>query len=336
MWPEQPFEKQLHKALRNDKKFDRFKGEEYFAHYRQARSYLVNEVYPNIVAKEPNLTDHTSKHIQDVLKNIDIILKDRYKVIDNMDLYLLGLMVLFHDTGNIFGRKRHSEYDMIARVYDSLLKGDTRYIQERRVVVSSASAHSGVAKDGSRHTLKDVPSKDSIDGYPVNPREMAALLRFADELAEGPQRTSQFMQEHGLFNQSSKIFHEYANYAHVQIDRAGERIALTYNFPIKTSRKKLTSSEETSFRNLLAFTYHRVQKLDQERNYARHNSVHCTDFKRTTVAINIEKNGRRVLNLTECVLEDQVIPGQTHLDKIESQFESYSIDSIIQTLNQVV
>ena len=63
-------------------------------------------------------------------------------------------------------------------------------------------------------------------------RELAAVLRFADELAEGPQRTSEFMQAEGLYESESQQFHDYANSTHILIDRGTNRIILTYEIGI--------------------------------------------------------------------------------------------------------
>lgn len=337
MWIEQPFEKQLAKSLR--KQFGVELGNCFYTHYQEARNYLEDEVYPNIPATLPSYSDHTAKHVQDVQKNVNFILESFYnpskgiEAIKGINLYLLGMMVLYHDVGNIFGRDNHNHQDIIAKVYDDKFGNDSRFLQERRIVTQAAQAHSGKAIDGSKDTLGDLPTVDNIDSYPVKPQEMAAVLRFADELAEGPQRTSQFMQKHHLYDSDSLVHHLYANTINVYIDRPGQRIALTYNFALKDVNEKLTNDQEEDFRELLAYTYHRIQKLDQERKYARHYSIYCADFKRTTVAINITKNGKHILNLEDCILDDKMLPGQVHAVPLDQQFEQYRIENVIQKIN---
>ena len=98
----------------------------------------------------------------------------------------------------------------------------------------------------------------------------------------------------------------------------------------------LTEVEQQGLTELLRFAYLRIGKLNQERNYARHYSIYCADFKRTSVAINIERNGRLILNSADCVLEDRVVPGQTQYEPFETQFSMYDIDNVIQIINQPV
>ena len=74
------------------------------------------------------------------------------------------------------------------------------------MVVRATSAHTGKAQDGSCDTLKEVAELDHLANRPVRLRELAAILRFADELAEGPQRTSEFMQVEDLYESESKNF----------------------------------------------------------------------------------------------------------------------------------
>ena len=232
MWPEQPFEKQLHEALLNSEDFDSLTGDKYYDHYKQARNYLVDKVYPMIPALEPDLTDHTDKHIRDVMKNVHLLLKHTYASVPPMDLYILGLCVLFHDAGLLLGRKNHADYDIIAKVYDNAFPNDPAFVTERRAVSRAASAHTGKATDGSNDTLKDISETVAVDGYPIRLREIATILRFADELAEGAQRTSQFMQDHNLYKRDSLVYHLYANTVSVHIDRPHQRIALTFDFKI--------------------------------------------------------------------------------------------------------
>lgn len=334
MWSEQPLEKQLRLSLRKCKDFDQTIAEQYYDHYKQARNYLVAQVFPYIQAREPDLTDHSATHIQDVMKNVHLLLKDEYKKLPAMDLYVLTLCVLFHDSGNIFGRGQHASYDVIAQVYDNVFPSDPNVLSEKRAILKAASAHSGRATDGSGDTLKDIPETIDVYGFSVRLREMAALLRFADELAEGSHRTSQFLQKYDFYSPTSRIYHKYANSVSIHIDRPLQRIALTYHFRLDVSGGRLTKQDEKEFKELLLFTYGRIEKLNQERNYARHYSVYCADFKRTSVAINIEKNGQRLSGLEDCVLEDRVIPGESKHTPFPNQFTTFAPGNIIKILNQ--
>ena len=325
------FEKEVKKAL---KKQYEGRSETLWAHYIDAKEYLEVQVYPFIIGAEPSLTDHTIRHIENVQKNIHHIISGQYKEFAGAELYTLALMVLFHDVGNVFGREDHNKYDVIAKVYDQKFGGEPQYTHERRVIARAAEAHSGRTADGSRDTLETVPITDNMDGDPIRLRELAAILRFADELAEGPQRTSNFMYSMHKYDQSSLIHHQYARINSILINKANERIALTYNINIKDVNGKLSDDQERDLKNILAYTYKRIGKLDEERKYARYYCSVCNAFKRTTVAINIEVNGQRTLDLSECTLNDMVVPGEGGSKSIDAQYKNYQITKIIKALNQ--
>eukprot|EP01037_Dinobryon_pediforme_P007472 gene7472-7536_t len=99
--------------------------------------------------------------------------------------------------GNVDGRVGHNK--KITEVYNQVRNKDPRFNQERRVVIKGAEAHCGKTKAGDRDTLLNVEEIESIDGSRIRLRELSAILRFADELAEGPQRTSSYMIDTGSF-----------------------------------------------------------------------------------------------------------------------------------------
>ena len=149
-------------------------------------------------------------------------------------MYCLGMLILFHDVGNVFGREDHR--NKVAEVFDQIRGDEPSLLHEKTLIVRATRAHTGTAQDGSRDTLKEVDEDEHLEGRRIRLRELAAVLRFADELAEGPQRTSDFMQRMQLYEPKSKKFHEYASSTNILIDRRNGRIILTYEIPIKVGR----------------------------------------------------------------------------------------------------
>jgi hypothetical protein len=330
-WSEQKFEKQMYKSLCKD--LDKIEGDTYYTHYKNIRNKLINDLYPQIPVNEPNLTDHTEKHIRNVLKNAFTILLDgKAKNLSGMDWYFLGLAILFHDVGNVYDRKDHWKFDTIAKIYDHFSGEDPKHTRERFLVSKAAEAHSGRGRDGSADTMKDIDQSADIDGQRIHLRDMAVVLRFADELAEGPQRTSYFMNKYRLFHDSSHAYHLYASQTSVFIDIKNERIALTYDIKLNNVNSPLTVDQENNLTDMLNFIYARVHKLDQERKYARHYSDYCKAFKRTSVTINIQTNGEATLELTNCVLDDITVPGENYRE-LGERFENYRIPNIITAIN---
>lgn len=282
-------------------------GEEWYGLYTTARKCLVEEVLPEIKSVLPKLTDHGPSHVENVLDNARKLLGEDIKKLSAMDLYCLILSILFHDVGNVFARKEHQHN--VNQVYNYVRKGKENR-REHFVVLRASGAHCGDANDGFKDTLKALDEKTSFVGGAILLRDIAAILRFADELAEGPQRTSMFMQIHHNYPADSYLYHKYASITTVEIDRLGERIALTYDISFHTNgNNKLGQKEQNEILELLKFTHKRIVKLNQERQYAKHYSAFLSPFTKTTVVFNFWANGELLgMALDEVRLTDLVVP----------------------------
>ena len=261
------------------------RGDEYIALYVTARTVLLEDVFDEIRGREPHLTDHGPRHIADVLSNVFKLLDGNLDHFTPLEHYILGLSVLFHDVGNLHGRQGHNT--RIGHFYDHVRRDAPRFGHERTLVVQIAQAHTGLARNGSRNTLTDVPELLHLDGEPIKAREIAAVVRFADELAEGRQRTSAYMTQHGLHPPENADYHRYSQATDIAIDKGNARIAITYHLDIDT---KTAVDEETSkVRTFLTFACTRLAKMDLERRYAR---FHCVKplsaFKQISARLNIQ------------------------------------------------
>jgi len=308
-------------------------GDEKFGLYTTARKHLIEEILPEIKRILPEHTDHGIPHIENVLDNARKLLGDDVKNLDGTNLYCLILSILFHDVGNIFGRRKHQHN--VEEIYKFVRPGIMWKPDENKIISEVAAAHCGEATDGTKNTLKEIPESGHMDGQPVKLREIAAILRFADELAEGPQRTSRFMQKQHKYRASNKIFHEYAQATNICIDRGNERIVATYSILFEIGRNgKLTKKNEKSILNLLAFIYKRIIKLNQERQYARHYCNLLSPFKKTSVAFNFYAD-RKLLNLDldEVELTDLVVPEDTQKQFTEYNSE-YELNNIIKKIGK--
>lgn len=320
-------------------RFGKDEGEEKFSLYLRARQKLIEQVVPNIPAAEPSLTDHTGTHLADVLDNADHLIygdqaseKEKRKRLNAVELYCLCLGILFHDVGNVYERKEHEK--RVADVYDWVRAGETAPQQERLLTVKVAGAHSGKTRSGSRDTLADLfPSHLWKD--PVRLPEIGAILRFADEIAEGEQRTSKFMQEMGLYDEESMPYHRYASMTTIMPDRGNGRIALTYSIRFDPDRAKLEGAV-AEVRELLQFAYSRIVKLNQERQYARHYSTLLDCFKSTHVTFNFWAGNQELnLDLPELVLSDKIVPGERQ-DLVAAVEPAYAIDGLCARIRDAV
>ncbi len=310
-----------------EEEFGKSQGQEIFFGYVDSRK----KVYPlaeEIKAKEPNLSNHGPGHIDNVLENLDSLLGDAE--ISAANLYILCLSMLFHDLGNLHGRERHNK--KIDEIYASV-KGNNAYKPEQKAVYLIVGAHTGNAGDGSKDSLKDVPDHLPLFSKEIFPQKNAAILRFADELAEGPQRTSLYLQEQGIYAENSEIYHHYANIVSIEINRKLERISAHYHIPLifNDSIKIKTGEEFVEFRD---FIFSRFNKLDQERKYCKHYCDWLNPFRKS-IAILDFWDGPHLMDhdLPPIELTDLIVPEGCQNNILEC-YPQYNNDAIIKTLKE--
>lgn len=228
------------------------------------------------------LTDHGPDHIRKLISRISDLLSAGEGSISAYEAYLLLCAAQFHDVGNIFGRDRHEEKSLeIMDQNRSTLPPDT---VERRLIYDIAKAHGGDRKD----KLRDMPRTYDVVSTTVRPQLLAAILKFADELAEDSERAARYSAEHGVL-EGSEIFHEYAlALQNVRIDGPSREVRFKFDIPRSKALRtfKKGSADNVSDVYLLDEIFKRTMKCHCERMY-------CSRFMRsvvdlTTVSVNIE------------------------------------------------
>jgi hypothetical protein len=291
----------------------------YWTRYFSFKHKLETQVLEWIRTSEGSLTDHGPKHIENLLNNAyKLISPEIHKLLKGepssslnaIDIYLLATTILFHDVGNIFGREKHNM--TIQRVMNDIFDSDFQDIhkRERTLIYAAAKAHTGKGDDLSVDTLQDIPRTNQLNGHQVAHQDIAAIVRFADELAEGPQRTSSYAQRIKIFDPSSEKFHRYASTLDIAIDPKNERISLVYEIEVNTDQEgKITEKQEEELKIFLNYIYERIHKLDAERKYC---SFYCDilkSIKKTIVNFTFTNNGFQVnFKVEPLTLTDLVIP----------------------------
>lgn len=300
--------------------------------YVSTKARLREQVYDNIPGAEPNLTDHGIRHVDNVLTNALRLLGDSgTKTLSGRDLYCLGMAILFHDAGNVWGRKDH--HDQVSRLHDEIRGANGSLLREKTLIVRAARAHTGEAPDGSTDTLKKVADVEPLEGGPVRLREVAAILRLADELAEGPQRTSELMQAHKAYEAASMKYHEYASSVHALIERNTARLVMTFEIDLPEMADGEPWQELLKAR--LSYAYERIQKLDQERRYTSFYSDTLRAFRSTEASFNFHHAGEMVeIDLEPLRLTDVVLPNEPPR-AIASIDNAYDLDVLVPRLAAV-
>ena len=300
--------------------------------YDTARRKLVDEVLQRTQSAEPNLTDHTAAHVANVMDNAERLIdpaafESPNSTLSPVDAYALCLGIFFHDAGMAFGRTGHQH--RITQVYDAILKGEDRPSHERAALHWIAGAHTGVASDGSRDTIAEVPPTLVFDGERVHAQELAAILRFADELSEGSWRTSKFATDHlGAVDAHGQVYHDYARITSTNVDRSEQRIIASYEIQLDGDSMTVTSAR---LRDLLEHVGSRIVKLDRERRYAASYSAQLAVFNRTEMTMNIWPIRNPPVTVGPIEISDKAVLDQpeTRLGDIDPR---YHVPSLIKRL----
>jgi len=174
----------------------------------------------------------------------------------------------------------------------------------------------------------------SFHAQSIRSQEVAAVLRLADELAEGVQRTSAYMLNHGMYKPAATIFHKYASITEYCIERGDERIALTYDIDIGRGGGDLDAGHGVRLEDLLRFSYGRIIKLDQERRYCKHYCDLLSPFKETGAWFNFWFEGQQLdLDIKPIAISDLIVPGEFTKD-IEHIDARYEISSLVSALDR--
>lgn len=328
IWGETQYEKALFHKISNDPNLLEAESEKLIRRWKNAKDYLIPNVLEEIKASEPNLSDHGPRHIANVLDNAYHLLhadteysSDQKKCFENLtsyEAYVLGFSIMYHDVGNIFGRYKHNQ-----NIQEIFTVGYTTYDLDRdlrQVVNDIASAHTG-GKDSAGNpldTLSAVDSRGLWNNKAIRSQELAAILRFADELAEGPQRASFIrlrtdlpLNENNKISADSRIFHECAKCLSIQIDRAGNRLVVKLTIDISEYK----TDQEENVKSVLNMFWLRIDVLNQERKYARHYTSLLEPFKVVNIQIKFFNRGTPLPISTQYSFNDLVVPQKPKLSE---------------------
>lgn len=298
-------------------------GEERYSSYVEARRILLEQLLEEIKANQPSLSDHGPSHIADVLQKSYELLGNEIDQLTAIELYTLCVSILFHDVGNFHDRKRHNI--RIAEIYDLVRKKEPHFATERSAVLAIAGAHTGFCAKGSRNTLKSLQTF-GVFGSPVRFQPIAALLRFADELAEGPQRTSLMMQHFDKYEEESKIFHQLANVTAYTVDKANARIQINYSIYIEIDDEGKLFYEKVPLLELLGKITERISKLNEERVYCRYYCNWLEKYKEVSVNFQfIHEHEYVELGLEPLVLNDLIVPGEQTANLSDPNYSASSL-----------
>jgi len=235
---------------------------------RNVAEYLERNVHP-IVEKGAllhsgdYLNGHGVDHVRAVIERASQLLAPPDSKLNPYEAYLLLMATHFHDVANVLGRSGHeARIPQIISLLAPFFENDP---VEIRTVVLIASAHGGNIA-GDRDTISALPSRQPVNGVEIRIQLLAALLRFADELADDSTRASRFEESLNLVPTPSEVFHQYSLALHsVIVDADRHAVNLHFDIHKEAAMKKLGKKSESVY--LLDEIYTRTVKMHVERLY---------------------------------------------------------------------
>ncbi len=222
--------KTLAKWLREatDADFPNNNKDDYFTRYRRWATYLDNNVHNQVNAGAQindggYLTDHGPDHVATVIQRASELVAADGCTLTGYEVYLLLAAIHSHDVGNIYGREGHER--RAERILEHLgeLFGDDTI--EKRCILKIAEAHGGKPKD----KIDRLEETTDILGRKIRMQMLAAILKFADELADERARSGRFFISEGLLPSESEVFHHFAHALHsVVINTAQYEVNLSF------------------------------------------------------------------------------------------------------------
>ena len=222
------------------------------------------------------LTDHGPGHIAKLISRITELLKAASDPITPYECYLLLTAAQFHDVGNIFGRERHEE--KCREVMNDNLANLPPDTVERRKILEIAQAHGGEDKD----KLSALAKSEHIRGQPVRMQALAAILKFADELAEDSERGARYSAKKGLLPPESAIFHAYAlSLVDVHLDALAGMIAMRFDLK-KSEALRAFPKKDKEGKTVETYLIDEILSRTVKTHYER---VYCSRFMRPLVDV---------------------------------------------------
>ena len=257
---------------------------DYHQRFQRLDAHLNTEVHPNIntgaTARDDGwLTDHGVNHITTVMRRAsDLVTTKGSILLTPYEAFLLLAAIHFHDVGNVFGRDRHERQitTVMGAMSDDLIGTDG---VEKRMIRDIAMAHGGYA---------DVESRDKdtiglLSWQPGTPPHdpcvqlLAALLRFADELADDHTRTNRFLLQNELL-QGSEIYHLYA-------DRLRSVLICPHDRAVKLRFEFTVRHATTLYRKGVGPSIYLYDEIVQRCLKMHRENIYCNRFMQPYVSI---------------------------------------------------
>ena len=271
-------------------------GRDYNIQFQSIQNHLNDYYHKNVTVAatltdgDGTLTDHGPEHIQTVIQRAsELLRKSPAAKLSCYEKYLLLVAIHVHDLGNFFGRETHELN--AEKVMEELGPALGEEMTEKRAIFEIAQAHGGNI-DGNKDKLSLVPVTRDVLGQDVRSRFLAALLRFADELADDKTRASRYLIKIDKIPPVSEIYHKYA-FALQSVKVTAETVRLDFELTEADVKRRFGKGRCQVF--LLDEIYDRTMKMHRERMYCMRFLRQDINVNRIDVQIRVYANGFSLL-----------------------------------------
>lgn len=250
------------------------------------------------------LTDHGPRHVAKVIRRIgELICPHGSFVVTPKEAYFLAVAAHLHDVGNFLGRDGHEKRarEVLFDLEESLIGSDNI---EKRYILDIARAHGGEV-DGDKDTIGRLSETGNL-------RKLAAILRFADELAEDRERTgvvdAGILAKDEALRKKSEMFHVYAGCLNrVEIDHSARTVRLLFEMLCEHLSNTYYKYGKPAY--LLDEVFERTLKVHREQVYCSKFMIPDVILDAVEVDINVCSNRyERVLGRFHYTLEQRGYP----------------------------
>ena len=259
-----------------------------------------------VIANGGLLTDHGPEHIETVISRASALTRAENCELSSYEVFLLLAAIHLHDVGNIHGRKGHqySAQDVVNWLGPALSKDAI----ERRTIMQVAAAHTAGALPD-KDTIGKLWRKTHILNNEVRPRFLAAILRFADELADDRRRASRYLMETGQLPEGAEVYHGLSHALHsVAIDHESREVVLHFDIPKVDAVRQM--SKNGSHIYLLDEILERSKKLHLERMYAMYFVREWIQLEKIRVSVEVYDDGLEPIERIGYKLEERGYPSE--------------------------
>lgn len=261
-------------------------GTRFFQDYSLMKDRLERDYYPWIQANCPYFTDHGQNHVASVIeKAYSIIGEKRVGDLSALEIYLLLTAIIWHDVGMVLVRTDHQ--DAVRRVIEGVRGICFNDVQIQGIVEEIVKAHSGITGLDAATIEVDctTPSQATCT---ISPRNLAAVVRFADEISETRRRINPEIIDQ--VPATNRLYWEYSNcISAARPDAERERVVITLSIDLDTAATEFPCSQfvdrsQDGNISLIEYIVLRLEKMNNERFYCATQSGGMVPLYRTIEA----------------------------------------------------